>query len=106
MDIASMACSLEARSPFLDHRLIEFCAALPSTVKTDGRARKIVQREALRGLSPGAILDRPKQGFSIPLRAWLRGPLAPWPANCWWISRGGYRNFSMSPQSDGCSRRM
>jgi asparagine synthase (glutamine-hydrolysing) len=76
MDIASMACSLEARSPFLDHRLIEFCAALPSAVKTDGRVRKIVLREAFRGLLPDAILDRPKQGFSIPLRAWLRGPLA------------------------------
>ena len=76
MDIASMACSLEARSPFLDHRVIEFCAALPSTLKTDGHARKIVLRDAFRGLLPAAILDRPKQGFSIPLRAWLRGPLA------------------------------
>ena len=76
MDMASMACSLEARSPFLDHRVIEFCAALPSAVKTDGRARKIVLREAFRGLLPDSILDRPKQGFSIPLRAWLRGPLA------------------------------
>jgi asparagine synthase (glutamine-hydrolysing) len=75
-DIASMACSLEARSPFLDHQLIEFCAALPSAVKTDGRTRKIALREAFRGLLPQTILDRPKQGFSIPLRAWLRGPLA------------------------------
>jgi asparagine synthase (glutamine-hydrolysing) len=76
MDIASMACSLEARSPFLDHRLIEFCAALPSAVKSDGRSRKIVLREAFRGLLPDTILDRPKQGFSLPLRAWLRGPIA------------------------------
>jgi asparagine synthase (glutamine-hydrolysing) len=75
MDIASMACSLEARSPFLDHQVIEFCAALPSVVKSDGRARKIALRRAFRGLLPDAILDRPKQGFSIPLRAWLRGPL-------------------------------
>jgi asparagine synthase (glutamine-hydrolysing) len=75
MDMASMACSLEARSPFLDHRVIEFCAALPSTLKTDGSARKIVLRDAFRGLLPAAILERPKQGFSIPLRAWLRGPL-------------------------------
>jgi asparagine synthase (glutamine-hydrolysing) len=77
MDIASMACSLEARSPLLDHQLIEFCAALPSTLKTDGRARKIALRQAVQGLLPDSILDRPKQGFSIPLRAWLRGPLAP-----------------------------
>jgi asparagine synthase (glutamine-hydrolysing) len=76
MDIASMACSLEARSPFLDHQVIEFCAALPTAVKTDGRARKIALREAFRGLLPEIILDRPKQGFSLPLRAWLRGPLA------------------------------
>jgi asparagine synthase (glutamine-hydrolysing) len=76
MDIASMACSLEARSPFLDHRVIEFCAALPSALKTDGRIRKIALRAAFRGLLPDTILDRPKQGFSLPLRAWLRGPLA------------------------------
>jgi asparagine synthase (glutamine-hydrolysing) len=76
MDIASMACSLEARSPFLDHRVIEFCAALPSALKTDGHVRKIALRAAFRGLLPDTILDRPKQGFSLPLRAWLRGPLA------------------------------
>jgi asparagine synthase (glutamine-hydrolysing) len=75
MDIASMACSLEARSPFLDQQVIEYCAALPSAMKTDGRARKIVLREAFRGLLPDPILDRPKHGFSMPLRAWLRGPL-------------------------------
>jgi asparagine synthase (glutamine-hydrolysing) len=75
-DIASMACSLEARSPFLDHQLIEFCAALPSQFKTDGHARKIALREAFRGVLPETTLQRPKQGFSIPLRAWLRGPLA------------------------------
>jgi asparagine synthase (glutamine-hydrolysing) len=71
-----MACSLEARSPFLDHQVIEFCAVLPSAVKSDGSARKIVLRQAFRRLLPGAIQDRPKQGFSIPLRTWLRGPLA------------------------------
>jgi asparagine synthase (glutamine-hydrolysing) len=76
MDIASMACGLEARSPFLDHQVVEFCAALPAAVKTDGRARKIALREAFRGVLPEAILTRPKQGFSLPLRAWLRGPLA------------------------------
>ncbi|HXH09632.1 MAG TPA: asparagine synthase (glutamine-hydrolyzing) [Alphaproteobacteria bacterium] len=77
MDIASMACSLEARSPFLDHRVVEFCAALPASVKTDGHRRKIALREAFRNVLPAPILERPKQGFSIPLRAWLRGPLAP-----------------------------
>jgi asparagine synthase (glutamine-hydrolysing) len=76
MDIASMACGLEARSPFLDHQVIEFCAALPAALKTDGRTRKIALRLAFRGLLPDAILERPKQGFSLPLRAWLRGPLA------------------------------
>jgi asparagine synthase (glutamine-hydrolysing) len=77
MDIASMACSLEARSPFLDHRVVEFCAALPAAVKTDGYRRKIALREAFRGFLPPTILGRPKQGFSMPLRSWLRGPLAP-----------------------------
>lgn len=77
MDIATMACSLEARSPFLDHRVVEFCAALPASVKTDGHRRKIALRAAFRDILPAAILERPKQGFSIPLRVWLRGPLAP-----------------------------
>jgi asparagine synthase (glutamine-hydrolysing) len=76
MDIASMACSLEARSPFLDQRVVEFCAALPAAVKTDGHRGKIALRQAFRGILPETILDRPKQGFSIPLRTWLQGPLA------------------------------
>ncbi len=93
MDIASMACSLETRSPFLDHRVVEFCAALPSRLKTDGRSGKIALREAFRGQLPDAILDRPKQGFSIPLRAWLRGPLAQLARERLVDEPGGLREF-------------
>jgi asparagine synthase (glutamine-hydrolysing) len=75
MDIATMASSLEARSPLLDHELMEFAASLPPELKVRGRERKVVLRSALRGWVPDAILDAPKRGFRLPLGDWLRGEL-------------------------------
>jgi asparagine synthase (glutamine-hydrolysing) len=75
MDIATMAHSLEARSPFLDHKLMEFSAALPAELKLRGRATKGILRSALRGVIPDQILDRKKMGFSVPLVKWLREDL-------------------------------
>lgn len=75
VDIASMSCSLEARSPLLDHELIELVASLPTREKIHGREKKVVFRRALRGLVPDEILDAPKRGFHPPLADWLRGPL-------------------------------
>jgi len=72
MDIATMAHSLEARSPFLDHELMEFAATLPSELKLNRRGGKVLLKSALRGLLPDEILDRPKMGFGIPLGEWLR----------------------------------
>lgn len=74
-DRMSMAHGLEVRSPFLDRRLVEFAAGLPPTMKTTLRQGKVLLREAAhrRGLSE--IARRPKQGFSVPIHAWLRGPL-------------------------------
>jgi asparagine synthase (glutamine-hydrolysing) len=75
MDIATMASSLEARSPFLDHPLMEMAARLPPSAKVRGMKTKAGLKAALRGLVPDDLLDRPKQGFSVPLADWMRGPL-------------------------------
>jgi asparagine synthase (glutamine-hydrolysing) len=75
VDRASMAHGLEVRSPFLDPELMEWALALPSALKCHGGAYKIVLRKSLEPILPAALLRRPKQGFAIPLRAWLRGPL-------------------------------
>ena len=75
MDIATMAYALEARSPLLDHELMEMAAAIPAELKLRGRRKKAVLRDALREWLPDALLDRPKQGFSIPAARWFRGDL-------------------------------
>lgn len=75
MDIATMASSLEARSPFLDHQLMEFAASLPADLKVRGRETKVILRSALRGWVPDEILDAPKRGFRLPLGDWFRGEL-------------------------------
>jgi asparagine synthase (glutamine-hydrolysing) len=78
IDIATMAYGLEARSPFLDHELMELAASIPANLKVHGAEKKWILREALRGWLPGDLLDRPKQGFSVPLSAWLRTDLRSW----------------------------
>lgn len=75
MDIASMATSLEVRSPFLDHELAEFLASLPLSDKLAGLTSKAVLRETMRGILPDEILNRSKMGFVAPVGKWLRGPL-------------------------------
>jgi asparagine synthase (glutamine-hydrolysing) len=75
MDIATMAYSLEARSPFLDHELMEFAASLPPELKLQGTDKKVALRGALRGWIPDDILDRPKMGFGVPIHDWFRGEL-------------------------------
>jgi asparagine synthase (glutamine-hydrolysing) len=75
VDIASMAHSLEARSPFLDHEFMEFAATIPSDLKVRGREKKIILKRALQGRLPDEILHRPKMGFGVPLEHWLRHEL-------------------------------
>jgi asparagine synthase (glutamine-hydrolysing) len=77
VDRASMAWSLEARSPLLDRDFVELCARIPADAKMHHGRGKQIFREALRDTLPQDILDRPKQGFIPPLADWLRGPLAP-----------------------------
>jgi asparagine synthase (glutamine-hydrolysing) len=73
-DKMTMANALELRVPFLDHKLVEFAAALPDDCKLNGSGKAIL-RQAMRGVLPDAIIDRPKKGFPIPIGSWLRGPL-------------------------------
>ena len=75
VDRTSMAHGLEVRVPFLDHGLVAWLAGLPPEVKLRDGVGKHLLKAGLAGLLPGEILDRPKQGFSIPVAAWLRGPL-------------------------------
>jgi asparagine synthase (glutamine-hydrolysing) len=75
VDVASMAHGLEARSPLIDHDMMELAAVLPSDFKLRGRDKKHIFKRAMRGLVPDAILQRPKQGFGVPIAGWLRAPL-------------------------------
>jgi asparagine synthase (glutamine-hydrolysing) len=76
VDRASMAVSLEARVPILDHRIVGRFANLPPGEKVRGGRGKHAFREALRGRVRDEVLDGPKRGFDTPLRSWLRGPLS------------------------------
>lgn len=75
MDIATMAFSLEARSPLLDHEFLELAASLPSVMKVKGQEKKVGLRSALRPWLSDEILDRPKRGFEAPVCEWFRGEL-------------------------------
>lgn len=78
VDRAAMANSLETRAPFLDHRVVEFAARLPLSLKLRNGQGKWLLRQLLYRHVPQAMVDRPKKGFSVPLGAWLRGPLRDW----------------------------
>lgn len=77
VDIASMLPSLECRSPFLDHELIEFAASLPGSYKLHGNRGKYILKEAFKDWLPPGFMERGKMGFSAPLPGWLRRDLAP-----------------------------
>jgi asparagine synthase (glutamine-hydrolysing) len=76
-DRMSMAHSLEVRPPFLDHRIVEFAASLPSNLKIRGFQQKFLLRELMRGKLPEAVIKRGKTGFDIPAHDWFRGTLRP-----------------------------
>jgi len=75
VDIASMANSLEARSPFLDHKLMEFAASLPPHLKLNGIQSKYLLKKAFSSLLPRSVLHRKKMGFGVPIDRWLRNEL-------------------------------
>jgi len=74
-DRMSMAHSLEVRPPFLDHRIVEFAATLPATLKSRGSSQKFLLKELMKDKLPPSIPRRKKVGFDIPTHEWLRGPL-------------------------------
>lgn len=77
-DRMAMAASIEARSPFLDHKVVEWSARLPDQFKVRGRSGKYLLKKAFAKELPESIMGRRKQGFGIPVGAWFRGPLHDW----------------------------
>jgi asparagine synthase (glutamine-hydrolysing) len=97
VDRASMRAPIEVRSPFLDHRLIEWSWRQPTAIKTSGGVGKLVLRRLAERVLPAGIVDRPKMGFDPPLGHWLRHDLRPWAGdllanprcvNEGWLDRG------------------
>jgi asparagine synthase (glutamine-hydrolysing) len=77
-DKMSMAAGVEVRVPFMDSGVVNVAHRLSDDQLVRGRTAKWALREAVRGLIPDTIIDRPKAGFGVPLRQWMAGPLAPW----------------------------
>jgi asparagine synthase (glutamine-hydrolysing) len=77
VDVATMAVSLEARSPFLDHHVIEFAASLPENLKLRGLTTKYLLKKVLRQLLPSENIGRRKMGFGVPIGHWFRNQMQP-----------------------------
>jgi asparagine synthase (glutamine-hydrolysing) len=75
VDRMSMAHSIESRVPVLDHEVVEFAASLPASLRIQGDRRKHLLKQLAFRLVPREILDRPKQGFGVPIGLWFRGSL-------------------------------
>jgi asparagine synthase (glutamine-hydrolysing) len=81
VDVGSMAFSLEAREPLLDHTILEWAAGLPIEWKLRGKTNKYLLRQLAYRYVPRSILDRPKMGFGVPMERWLKAELRPWAEN-------------------------
>ena len=74
-DRMTMAASIEARMPFMDHELAEYVSGLPDKYRIRGRRTKWLLRESMKDVIPDKILNRPKVGFRLPVNVWFRGPM-------------------------------
>ncbi len=96
VDRASMFASLETRSPFLDHELVEFANGLPYQYKMHGLATKYILKELMKDKLPHNIVYRQKKGFGIPVASWLRGPLRDWSTEL--LSKGSINKHGLFQQ--------
>lgn len=78
VDRASMAVGLEAHAPYLDHRVAEFAARIPLSMKIQGNRGKVILKKLLFREAPSELFERPKSGFAIPVGEWIKGPLREW----------------------------
>jgi asparagine synthase (glutamine-hydrolysing) len=97
VDRMSMAHSLEARVPLLDHKVVEFAARIPPGLKYHDGITKYIFKRSLRGTLPDAIIDRPKRGFAVPLSRWFRGNLREFAADVLLSTRTRERGFFNTP---------
>ena len=82
VDRASMAYSLEARSPFMDHRVVEYSRTIPTEMKYSNKTQKHILKDILSDYIPKNLYDRPKMGFGVPLESWLKADLRPLVFDC------------------------
>jgi asparagine synthase (glutamine-hydrolysing) len=95
VDRMSMANSLEVRAPILDYRVVEFAAKLPSRLKINGSNKKFILKKTFAQLLPEKILNRRKQGFTVPLDSWFRSDLRELSQQCFFADEGIKRYFSV-----------
>lgn len=97
VDRMSMASSLEARSPFLDHQLLQFAANIPSSLKLKRGSSKYILKRALRGILPDRIIERRKHGFGVPVGTWFREQLAGYARDVLLNKQSMHRNIFSHP---------
>jgi asparagine synthase (glutamine-hydrolysing) len=101
VDRMSMAHSIETRVPLLDHKLVEFAATIPPEMNLRNGTTKYVLKQAMRGILPDGIIDRPKQGFAVPLGYWFRGKLGPYVRDLLLGESASRRGFFNAPYIEG-----